>query len=156
MNEMVQRYVMQGLESSPVVLGQLLKQAKPDAWDRRPDPERFTLREVVAHMADWDGIFLERIEKIAKQEGAAIQSRDPDELAAKNKYEASDPQKSLKQYEAGRAKLMATLKKLKPEQWERAGVHSEYGKMKVVEVAQIVLGHDGYHLQQVAEWINKK
>ena len=32
--------------------------------DRKPDPERFTIREVVAHMADWEGVWLERARRV--------------------------------------------------------------------------------------------
>src|SRR5437879_4197786 len=54
------KYVLAGLTGSPDVLEALLKDVGPNdpAWDKRPDPERFTIREVLAHLADWEGIFL--------------------------------------------------------------------------------------------------
>ena len=150
------RYLIQGLEASPVVLTQLMKSAQPAILDQKPDPERFSLREVVAHLADWDSIWHERVEKIAKQAGAEIQGRDPDELAAKNNYPKQDPTASLKQFQEKRAKFVQTLKTLDEDKWSQMGVHSQYGKLSIQDVVQIALGHDGYHLQQVADWINWK
>ncbi len=38
-------YLPQGLAATPVVVERRMLAASPDRYDRRPDPERFTLRE---------------------------------------------------------------------------------------------------------------
>ena len=52
-------YLLSALEGAPDVIAALLDGVPPDdaLWDRRPDPERFSLREIVAHLADWDGVY---------------------------------------------------------------------------------------------------
>ncbi len=42
-DQTLRQLMRHGLTATPVVLDRLLGGAKPD-WDRRPDPERFTLR----------------------------------------------------------------------------------------------------------------
>ena len=46
-------YLISALEGTPDVLNGFLAPLGPEdqRWDFRPDPERFTLREVVAHLA---------------------------------------------------------------------------------------------------------
>ncbi len=151
-----QRYLLQGLEASPVILSQLMKAAAPAILDRKPDPERFSLREVVAHLADWDTIWHERVEKIAQKAGVEILSRDPDELASKNNYSKQDPATAIKDFQEKRAKLINKLKSLDEAAWSQHGVHSQFGNISIQDIAQIALGHDGYHLQQVADWISWK
>ena len=52
--ERIHLYLLLDLESAPEALARLLADVTdPAAWDRRPDPDRFTLREMVAHLADW-------------------------------------------------------------------------------------------------------
>lgn len=60
--ERISRYLLLDLASAPDVLEKMLETiTSPHVYDKRPDPERFTLREVVAHLADWDKVFLGRM-----------------------------------------------------------------------------------------------
>ena len=59
MNERTRHYLLLDLESAPDVLARLLADmSDPAVYDRTPDPDRFTLREMVAHLADWEAVFL--------------------------------------------------------------------------------------------------
>ena len=59
----VRKYLLSALAGTPVVADRLLLDVHADdpRWDFRPEPDRFTLREVVAHLADWEPIHLERL-----------------------------------------------------------------------------------------------
>ncbi len=147
-------HMLQALSATPVLLQRLLRGAQPD-WDRRPDPARFTLREALAHLADWEAIWRQRVEAIARAPGSAIQGRDPDELARKNAYAQQDPLANLVRFAEGRAAYVAALKTLDVAGWAKAGRHSDYGPITVGQVAQYALGHDAYHLRQVSEWLDE-
>lgn len=145
-------HMLQALSTSPAVLARLVHGTSPD-WDRRPDPDRFTLREVVAHLADWEAIWRQRVEAIARAPGCKIQGRDPDELAKKNDYAKQDPKANIARFAEGRAAYIATLEQLNVETWAKTGRHSDYGPITVGQIAQYALGHDAYHLRQVTEWL---
>ncbi len=152
--ERVYRYLLIDLDSAPDVLGKILDGAGPDVYDRRPDPERFTLREVVAHLADWDTVFLGRLRQTQGEENPTLQGIDEGQVALDNDYAHADPAGSLSRYKANRAALVAFLRTLTPAEWERVGNHTELGPITLTAQASLIAFHDGYHRQQVVEWLN--
>jgi hypothetical protein len=41
-----------------------------------------------------------------------------------------------------------------PQEWERTGRHTQWGTLSIEGLATLILGHDGYHTHQIAEWLN--
>ncbi|HZO91480.1 MAG TPA: DinB family protein [Chthonomonadaceae bacterium] len=156
----VRKYLLTALEGTPDVLDGFLKTLPADdpVWDFRPAPARFTLREVVAHLADWEPIFLERMTRIRDESEPSLPDIDEGQLAIDRDYAHSDPQANLARFRQGRVTMLAFLRSLKEGNWERAGnykrEHPMVGGPVTLEawVAQVV-GHDGYHTQQVAQWL---
>ena len=146
-------YLLLDLECAPAVLARLLADVTdPAAWDRRPDPDRFTLREMVAHLADWDGVFLGRMTQTRDEENAALRGLDEGQVAIDHDYAHADPQECLMRYEAGREKIVAFLRALSPEQWGRVGTHTEVGPISLETQAVLIAVHDGYHRQQALSY----
>lgn len=146
-------YLMQGLEAAPVVIEKMVADSASVDWDRRPDPERFTLREVVCHLADWEPIWLERIRRLAQEDEPHLLGYDEGQLAIDNDYARADPQHQLQRFREGRDELLAYLRNLPAESWERRGTHSEWQNITIAALATLILGHDGYHTKQIAEWL---
>src|SRR5688500_17184577 len=80
------KYLLEGLAATPVVVDRLLSTAGAVDYDVRPDPERFTTREMLAHMADWELIWVERFNRLLSEDGAELPNQDPEEVAARNRY----------------------------------------------------------------------
>lgn len=155
--EKLYRYLLIDLESAPDVLGKMLETVTdPSVYDRRPDPERFTLREVLAHLADWDTVFLGRLKQTRDDENPTLQGIDEGQVARDNDYAHAGPVTSLARYKANRAELVSFLGTLSPAQWERAGNHTEIGPVTLSTQAVLIAVHDGYHRQQVVEWLGGK
>jgi uncharacterized damage-inducible protein DinB len=147
------RIATYGLPTGPAVLDHLFQHHKDIDWDKRPDPERFTLREMVAHLADMEEIWLQRVDAIVQTPGTTLAGKDPDDLAQQNGYENLDPFDSLNRYSQGRNALISRLEQLPIEQWTLAGQHTDFGEFSILQVAQFSIGHDGYHLCQTIEWL---
>ena len=153
MNEAVRHYILQGVAATPTVLAYLLKHAPKQLWDRRPDPERFTLREVVAHLADWETVWQERLGKVRDEDRPTLPDRDPDQMAKEHDYEHADVGASLRRFQESRQDVLKLLESLELAQWSRFGHHTTRGILTIQDLAVIILGHDHYHLAQVVEWI---
>jgi len=151
--EHVRRYLLAGLEATPIALDRLLKDAPEAAWDLRPDPERFTLREVMAHLADWEPVWRERLERIRSEDLPELPGYDEGQWAIDHDYAHADPRTQQALFRDRRAQLLEMLRALSPDDWQRAGQHSQWGRLTMCDLATLILGHDGYHLRQTAEWL---
>lgn len=152
----VKRYLLAGLTGTPDVLDSLLNNLPPDdpAWDRRPDPERFTIREVLAHLADWEPIFLERLTRVRDhQPEPVLQGYDEGRIALERDYAHSDPLENLSRFRQGRTAVMLFLRTTEDADWQKAGRHTEVGPITLEQLAVLIVGHDGYHAQQIALWL---
>ncbi len=148
-------YLISALEANPSVLSHLLKDLGPDdaRWDKRPDPERFTLREMVAHLADWEPINIQRLTRIREEDNPFIPDIDEGEMAIKNNYGTLDPIASVTQYVDGRNAVVAFLRELPEEAWQRIATREFLGEMDIAAQATLIAGHDGYHLKQTLDWL---
>lgn len=148
MNPYIQRYILSGLRATPQVYGKLLDGITEEEADRRPDPERFSIREAIAHMADWDEIFRVRGERIRDEEIPLLPGYDEGQLAIERNYAAMPVAESLERFVKSRAALLAFFESLAPEQWKRRGNRDEIGMIDLTDLSVMALGHDGYHAEQ--------
>ena len=151
----VRKYLLAALEGTPDLLDHLLKSLPADdpCWDHRPDPQRFTLREVTAHLADWEPIFLERTARMRDENEPFIEDIDEGQVAIDQDYAHSDPHAGLARFREGRAALIAFLRTLPESAWERVGHREIVGTISIEGQAVMILGHDGYHTRQIVQWL---
>jgi uncharacterized damage-inducible protein DinB len=151
--EGARNYLLHGLEATPIVIDRMMRAATPADYDRRPDPERFTLREVMAHLADCEPIWLERMEAIRSQSHPTLPNRDEGQLAIDHDYAHADVAAKQHLFREGRARLVRFLRDLAPAEWDRTAQHTLWGPVTLGSLVALILGHDGYHLRQIAEWL---
>ena len=106
--ERIRLYLLRGLETTPDLLDRLLGDVSdPAAYDRRPDPERFTLREVLAHLADWEEVFRRRLRQTLDEDNPKLLGLDEGKLAVERDYAHADPVECRARFRRGRAELLA-------------------------------------------------
>lgn len=111
---------------------------------------RFSPREVIAHLADWEPILREeRIVAPLASPGLTVAAYDEGELAERNNYAAKDPHEQAALYAVERQKTVTLLKSLTEEQWRVSMKHPERGEMTVYDMANLLVGHDMYHVEQL-------
>ena len=152
-NEYYRRYILGALENNAVVLNYLLRDLAGDSpqWDARPDAERFTLREMVAHLLDYDMVSRERFERVIREDNPELPNWDMD--AAAEHYAKRDAVGELKLLLESRQTLAAWLEGLSTDEWQRSGSRPGVGTFSVFEGVALMLGHDAYHLRQAVEWL---
>ncbi len=152
--EPIKKYGLAALEGTPVVMLSILGKypTNDPIWDRRPDPARFTLREAIAHVADWDEIFLARIKRTVSEDEPILPGIDESQIAIENNYASQDPVANLARFGANRKALVGYLNSLTPEQFERVGIRPEVGTIPIDLHVLYILAHDGYHTRQAAEF----
>lgn len=150
---MINAYVLLGLEAGPSVFARLLEALPEDRWDVRTDPDRFTVREVYAHLADWEPILLDRLRGTLVQDNFVLPNRDPGELAIERVYAKSNPYESVEVFRRSRAETIAVIRTLHGEALKRIGIHPTRGPMTIADQVSSILGHDMYHIEQVSHHV---
>lgn len=143
-------YLVPALERTIGLMRDLFKEFTPSEYDIRPDPERFSLREVICHEADWEPIMLTRIKAGVDKPGCTITAYDEVKMAADHDYASKDPVAMLDTWEADRKKTIEYVRTLTDEQLAHPIVHPERGHMTVSDIAHMIVCHDLYHLEQVS------
>lgn len=149
-------YLFPALELSPKAFERLVLLIPEKRYDELTDPNRFTLREAIAHLADWEPIFLQRIQAGVGKPGAPVQGMDETQRSIDKKYENWDVKESLRTYAQERAKTLSYLKGLTPEQWETTVHHNEKGLMTAYDQANMLIGHDIYHFEHASQFLGEK
>lgn len=145
-------YLLEGLASGPSVVETLIGRIAPQHYDTVASPDRFTVREIVAHLADWEAIWRERAEHGQAQTEGAVQAMDEGERAAAQNYATWDVEQSLAIYVQRRADFVARVRSLSAEEMERVYQHPQYGPVTVWVHCVMLAGHDLYHIQQLLDY----
>jgi DinB superfamily len=116
---------------------------------KRPAPEKWSVNEILAHLADAEIVGSFRMRLILGSPGTPIVAYDQDTWVMAGHYDTRDPYKSLEQFRVLRDGNLALLASLTPEQWKHHGVHSERGQESIEQIVRMFAGHDINHLQQI-------
>jgi hypothetical protein len=161
MNETPQEYThrilgyVEGQESlavlgaTPEKLGRLLSGVSAARLRERPAPERWSVSEIVAHLADGEIVGAFRMRLILGSPGTPIVAYDQNRWAISGHYDKREPHQSAEQFRVLREGNLALLESLDAEQWTHYGVHSERGHETIERIARMFAGHDLNHLQQI-------
>jgi uncharacterized damage-inducible protein DinB len=136
-------------KSTPKKLQKLIKPLSKKQMRRRPAPGKWSIAEILAHLADTEIVASWRMRLILGNDGTPIQGFDQDVWAETLNYVDRDPKESLKVFRVLRENNLAMLKSVPRKLWENHGMHSERGKETIERVVQMFAGHDLNHLQQI-------
>ena len=123
---------------------------------KRPEPDKWSVAEIVVHLADTEIVGGYRIRTILGSPGTPIAAFNQDAWVTAGHYDKRDVRKSLEQFRAVREANLALLKTLTPEQWKHHGIHSERGEETVEHIVRMFGGHDINHMKQIEAIVKAK
>ncbi len=137
-------------------LERLIKGVPASRLRKRPAPGKWSVGEILAHLADSEIVIGWRLRQVLGAPGTPIQGYDQDSWAAAGHYEKRDPRKSTEQFRVVREANLALLKSLSPEQWKHHGMHAERGVETIELIVRMIAGHDLNHTKQVERIVGAK
>ena len=135
--------------AAPAKLASLVAGLSAEQLAHRPGPAKWSIQEVVAHLADDELVGGYRLRMILSSPGTAIQAFDQDVWARTGRYDTRDVSSSLELFRVLREANLALLRSLSAEEWDLFGVHTERGVESVRDIAMYFAGHDINHFQQI-------
>lgn len=140
-----------------VVMAQLAQDLKKSLGRISPEelrhpeaPGKWSMHDVVAHLADSEVVFGWRLRMVIAQDRPTITGFDQDAWSARVCGAYPDSRSAIQQIAVLREGHLALLRSLGDDQWERVGMHVERGPESVRRMAQLYAGHDLVHLRQLA------
>jgi hypothetical protein len=147
---------MEVLAATPRQIARLVKGVSRKKLSQRPASDKWSVTEILAHLADSELVYGFRIRLILEAGGPPIQGTNQDAWAKFSDYAKHDPVLSLEALRITRERTVRLLKSLPPESWDLYGMHSERGKETVTRVVEMLAGHDVNHMKQIKETLSKK
>ena len=137
------------LKTTPKKIKQLIKGVKKKALYKKPAPGKWSVAEIIAHLAESELVLGWRYRSIAEKNGVAIEPFDQDDWAVNSRYEKSDVKEMLEMFTVLRAATVRFLSGLPAEKWEQYGMHQERGKETIMHIRNMEAGHDLNHYKQI-------
>jgi hypothetical protein len=135
--------------TTPKKLQRLLNGLSSAKLRKRPGPEKWSVAEILAHLADAELVVSWRMRAVLGAPGTPIQAYDEKAWVAALHYDKRNAQDSLAQFVALREANLTLFKSLAPEQWKHFGMHAERGEESVERMVQMIAGHDLNHVRQI-------
>ncbi len=122
-----------------------------DALSRRPAPDKWSLKELIAHLWRVQEVFESRIEAMLTQTRPALAPYAPD---GDRQFEAklsSTCEELLASFLGEREELAALLDSLSPADWRHKGMHPEYRHYDVRLAVEYMAWHEAHHIYQILQ-----
>jgi uncharacterized damage-inducible protein DinB len=134
---------------TPGKLAALIKGKSKKQLTHRPAPGKWSVAEVLAHLADSEIAVSWRLRQMISTNGVAIEGYNQDAWADAFHYARRDPRESLQSFRTLREDNLTLLKRVPRKLWENHGIHQERGVETVAHFIDLVTGHDVNHLMQI-------
>jgi hypothetical protein len=144
------------LRKTPKTLARAVGAATRRRLTARPVPGKWSAGEILAHLSELEMLWGCRLRLILGESGVPIVGMDQDVWAKNSAYRTIDPRRALAAFLAIRQANLDLLGRLTPAQRRRWGAHSQFGRLTVTRLTELLAGHDVNHERQVVERLAPK
>lgn len=140
------------LEQTPIIIEKLVSLAGENQLQWKPSMERWSISEVLAHLADVEVAgFRERIERMAQTDMPHLTRYDQNAQYHAGRYSNGKAREHLKVFCHERDCSLSWLRYLPESVLARKGQHEEFGQITVAQLMNEWAFHDLGHIRQIAE-----
>ena len=136
-------------QTAPRKFAALIKGLSKKRLTRRLQPGKWSIAEILAHMADAELVIGYRLRRILADNGTPIRAFNQDAWAETFNYANSDSKTSLETFRALRESNLRLLSSVPKSLWKNYGEHQERGRETVEHIVRLIAGHDLNHIAQV-------
>jgi uncharacterized damage-inducible protein DinB len=144
---------LDGREPIPVItatvdrLHELIDPLSPAQADREPEPGKWSIREILAHMADCELVFAMRLRQTLAEDHHIVQPFDQTEWG--KRYAGYDLGSAFAMFTVARNWNLKFLTTVTEDDRHHPVTHPERGTMTLWTIVETIAGHDLNHLGQI-------
>jgi hypothetical protein len=120
-------------------------------WDFKPAPEKWSLRQIVCHLADSEMDAAGRFRRVIAEPDAVLQWFDEKLWADNLDYHKRKFSVALETFRRIRGENYELLKDLPEDAWSRTGNHTRYGVLSLRDLLDRYAKHAENHARQIKE-----
>jgi hypothetical protein len=140
------------LEQTPIIIEKIIWAASEEQMNWKPAMDRWSISEVLAHMADVEGLaFREQIQKMLDKDSPQVEPYDQDAAYAAGKYTGGKPRENLKKFCHERDRSLSWLRYVPATMISRTARHADFGQITIGQLMNEWAFHDLGHIRQIAE-----
>ena len=138
------------LRRTPDEAASLISGLPEDVLARQPEDGGWSIRHVIAHMRDAQGVLVGRVNLMLTEDNPSLASLAVFEWATSEETRPPTTRELFESYRAARESLIARLESIPLKDWWRTGLHEEFGPMTIRQQASYFAAHERTHLPQIA------
>jgi hypothetical protein len=143
--------LLERFRRGPELLAVVLTGVFGEEEDYLPAPEKWSIRQIVAHLADAELVGAHRFRQVIAEDNPTLVAFDQDAWTRNLDYARRKPKQSLETFRRIRAENYELLKGLPETAFERAGNHTQRGPMTLLGLVEGFAAHAETHARQLQE-----
>ncbi len=140
---------VQVLRRTPSALERVLETLPAPIVTIPEAPGKWSIREVLAHLADSELVGGFRLRMVLAHDRPALLGYDQDLWANRLRYSDADVPESMERFTVLRRANLRLWENLSPPDLVRVGLHNERGEESLGHMRKLYAGHDLLHLRQL-------
>ena len=137
--------------AGPQKLRDALTRMTPEQIDAAPVPGKWSTRQVVCHLADFEPVYADRMKHVIAEDQPTFAGGFHQQFAEHLAYDSRDIEEELTLIDAVRNQMSRILRSLPSEAFERTGIHSVEGAMTLKSLLERITKHIPHHIQFIEE-----
>lgn len=143
------RLLIEEYVAGPAKLRRAIQGLSREELTARPGPGKWSILEVVVHIADSDAISIDRMKRILSEDNPSLLYADETAYVERLFTHDQDLEDALVLLEVGRRQWARVLRKLPDSAFERTGQHNRSGTVTVGRMVASYIKHIDDHLEYI-------
>lgn len=143
-NELLERF-----RRGPELLAVVLTGVFGEEEDFAPEPGKWSIRQIAAHLADSELVAGHRFRQVIAEENPTLIAYDQDAWVRRLGYARRKPKNSLESFRRYRAENYELLRGLEEGDFDRTGSHTEHGPVTLRGLLETYARHAESHAAQM-------
>lgn len=139
------------LEKTPFLLETMLRDLPETLLRWKPAPERWSIAEVIGHLADLEEVYADCTRRIVTEENPTLEKYDATGTVVIGDYTRGSAAENLRSFARTRRATINLLRSIPSDAGGREATHSELGPITLHQMLSEWASHDLGHLRQIAE-----
>jgi hypothetical protein len=135
----------------PEILRRAVTGMSDEQLDVAPIPGKWSTREVVMHLADFDLLYADHMKRVIAEDQPTLVDGDAELFAARLAYDKRDVDREIWMIKALRLHMAPILRNIDADDFVRIGMHQNDGPLTLCELLERVTDHIPHHVRSIEE-----